>query len=274
SRVAAEPRPDKERSTAARRAFEDGKKAYNIGDFDRAIELWKQAYEYRDDPIFLYNIAQAYRQKGDAQKAIFFYRAYTRESPRAPGGAKPRRGRGALRRPQEHPLGPPPARPAQPGPRAPPASAAAPAASGTGRRRRARRGAAARRGSGPAAHRRRLDHRRRRRGPARDRHRLRAEGALDLRRSRGAEQGGRALDPGASRPRVRRRARLDDRHRRHHRRRHRHRDGRDAGVAGHAILAPGPRRADLDPRPFRREGRDVVLDFRGVRYRPTTPMTP
>jgi len=81
--VGAEPRADKERSTAARQAFEDGKKAYNVGDFDRAIELWKQAYEYRDDPIFLYNIAQAYRQKGDAQKAIFFYRAYTRESPRA-----------------------------------------------------------------------------------------------------------------------------------------------------------------------------------------------
>jgi tetratricopeptide (TPR) repeat protein len=74
---------DKERAAQARQKFEAGKKAYNIGDFDNAIELWKQAYEYRDDPIFLYNVAQAYRQKGDAQKAIFFYRAYLREEPRA-----------------------------------------------------------------------------------------------------------------------------------------------------------------------------------------------
>lgn len=74
---------DRERAQLARQAYEGGKKAYNLGDFDKSIELWKQAYEYRDDPIFLFNIGQAYRQKADYQKAIFFYKAYTREEPRA-----------------------------------------------------------------------------------------------------------------------------------------------------------------------------------------------
>jgi tetratricopeptide (TPR) repeat protein len=73
----------RERSALSRDAYDAGKKHYNLGAFDRAIELWKQGYEYKDDPIFLYNIAQAYRQKGDHQKAIFFYKAYIREEPRA-----------------------------------------------------------------------------------------------------------------------------------------------------------------------------------------------
>jgi len=81
--ASAQHKSDRERSALARQAFDDGKKAYNVGEFEKAIDLWKQAYEYRDDPIFLYNIAQAYRQKGDPPKAIFFYRAYLRESPRA-----------------------------------------------------------------------------------------------------------------------------------------------------------------------------------------------
>ncbi len=74
---------DRKRVREARHAFEAGKKAYNIGDFEKAIELWKQGYELKDDPIFLYNIAQAYRQKGDSAKAIFYYKGYLRELPDA-----------------------------------------------------------------------------------------------------------------------------------------------------------------------------------------------
>jgi hypothetical protein len=74
---------DKERNAAAKELYESGKKAYNLGEFDRAIELWKQGYDKKDDPIFLFNIAQAYRQKGDYQKAIFFYKSYLREDPTA-----------------------------------------------------------------------------------------------------------------------------------------------------------------------------------------------
>jgi tetratricopeptide (TPR) repeat protein len=74
---------DRQRVRQARHAFEAGKKAYTAGDFDKAIELWKEAYELKDDPIFLYNIAQAYRQKGDSAKAVFYYKGYLRELPDA-----------------------------------------------------------------------------------------------------------------------------------------------------------------------------------------------
>ena len=34
-----------DKSDQARKAFEDGKKAYNLGDFDKAVELWKAGYD-------------------------------------------------------------------------------------------------------------------------------------------------------------------------------------------------------------------------------------
>jgi tetratricopeptide (TPR) repeat protein len=76
-------RTDREHTAKARERYDAGKKAYNLGEFEKAIELWKSGYEYKDDPIFLFNIAQAYRQKGDLQRALFFFRAYLREDPRA-----------------------------------------------------------------------------------------------------------------------------------------------------------------------------------------------
>ena len=82
-RAATPSKVDKSRSALARQAFEDGKKAYTAGDYDKAIDLFRQAYEYRDDAALLFNIGQAYRQKGDAQMAIFYYRAYVRERPKA-----------------------------------------------------------------------------------------------------------------------------------------------------------------------------------------------
>src|SRR5689334_23312553 len=57
----------------ARQLFQQGSKYYDLGQFDKAIEAWQQGYDQKPDPGFLYNIAQAYRQKQDATKAIFFY---------------------------------------------------------------------------------------------------------------------------------------------------------------------------------------------------------
>jgi tetratricopeptide (TPR) repeat protein len=71
---------DKERS---QKAYEAGRKAYNLGEFDEAVKLWRQGYEVKGDPIFLFNIAQAYRQLKDYQKAIFYYKGYLREQPSA-----------------------------------------------------------------------------------------------------------------------------------------------------------------------------------------------
>ena len=67
----------------AKELFQQGTTLFNIGEFDKAIEAWQEGYKAKPDPGFLFNIAQAYRLKGDGQKAIFFYRGYLRNSPKA-----------------------------------------------------------------------------------------------------------------------------------------------------------------------------------------------
>jgi tetratricopeptide (TPR) repeat protein len=63
--------------------FEKGKTAFRLGDYDGAIREWTEAYKLKNDPVFLYNIAQAYREKKDFEKAISFYSNYLKESPNA-----------------------------------------------------------------------------------------------------------------------------------------------------------------------------------------------
>src|SRR4051794_40354315 len=67
-------------STQAKEKYEAGKRAYRLGDFDEAIVQWKAGYNIKDDPVFLFNIAQAYREKSDFTKAIFFYESYLKEA--------------------------------------------------------------------------------------------------------------------------------------------------------------------------------------------------
>jgi hypothetical protein len=68
---------------AARQHFEEGTKLFNLGEFAHAVVEYKLAYKAKGDPVFLYNIAQAYRLSGDLQNAVFFYRSYLRNHPSA-----------------------------------------------------------------------------------------------------------------------------------------------------------------------------------------------
>jgi hypothetical protein len=67
----------------AKELFQQGTTFFDLGQFDKAIEAWQEGYKNKPDPGFLFNIAQAYRLAGDAQKAIFFYKGYLRHSPKA-----------------------------------------------------------------------------------------------------------------------------------------------------------------------------------------------
>ena len=67
----------------ARDLFTQGNTYFDLGQFDKAIDAWQSGYQLKNDPGFLYNIAQAYRTMGDAQKAIFFYKRYLSNSPKA-----------------------------------------------------------------------------------------------------------------------------------------------------------------------------------------------
>jgi hypothetical protein len=67
----------------ARELFTQGNTFFDLGQFEKAIDAWQQGYQLKNDPGFLYNIAQAYRTQGDAQKAIFFYKRYLSNAPKA-----------------------------------------------------------------------------------------------------------------------------------------------------------------------------------------------
>jgi tetratricopeptide (TPR) repeat protein len=58
----------------ARQNFDAGERAYNLGEFAKAVELFKQAYDQWPEPAFLFNVAQTYRQMGDCKQALFFYK--------------------------------------------------------------------------------------------------------------------------------------------------------------------------------------------------------
>ena len=67
----------------AKELYEEGKRLYNVGEFDRAIAAWKKGYELHPSPDFLFNIGQAYRRKPENRQALFFYQRYLREKPNA-----------------------------------------------------------------------------------------------------------------------------------------------------------------------------------------------
>jgi len=77
-------------SKSADEWFNEGDKQYTLGNFDKAIESFKRAFELQGDPekqtLYVYNIAQAYRQSNDCSKASFFYK---RTIGSAAGLAKP-----------------------------------------------------------------------------------------------------------------------------------------------------------------------------------------
>jgi tetratricopeptide (TPR) repeat protein len=72
------------KSEEARTHFEEGTKAFNLGDFPRAVKEYRDAYNAKPDPVFLYNIAQAHRLNNDLSQALFFYRSFLRNMPSAP----------------------------------------------------------------------------------------------------------------------------------------------------------------------------------------------
>src|SRR6266700_598089 len=72
----------------AKELYEEGTRYFDLGQFDKAIDAWQAGYREKADPRFLYNSAQAYRLAGDTNKAIFFYKGYLRNAPKASNRAE------------------------------------------------------------------------------------------------------------------------------------------------------------------------------------------
>jgi tetratricopeptide (TPR) repeat protein len=79
---------DRSSDQIARRHHERGTTFYNLGQFEEAIGEYRKGYEQKADPVFLYNIGQAYRQLGALDRALFFYRRYLSTMPNAPNRAQ------------------------------------------------------------------------------------------------------------------------------------------------------------------------------------------
>jgi len=73
----------KESKAEAKRLYLEGTSAYNLAEYPRAIAAYRAAYGIIPEPSLLFNIAQAYRQAGDAKLARTFYKNYLSNSPGA-----------------------------------------------------------------------------------------------------------------------------------------------------------------------------------------------
>jgi tetratricopeptide (TPR) repeat protein len=123
---------------AARKAYGEGARYYNLNQFSEALEAFKRAYWSYEEPSFLYNIAQCHRALKHRREAIDFYRSYLRNAPDSPRRPEVERIVAELEAslakekpsspPPEPALGPPPATAPQPAPSltatAPPAATA------------------------------------------------------------------------------------------------------------------------------------------------------
>jgi len=65
----------------ARQHYKEATKFYELGRWDEAIAEYEQAYSLRDDPSLLFNMAQTYRRKGDAKRALDLYKNYLIKDP-------------------------------------------------------------------------------------------------------------------------------------------------------------------------------------------------
>lgn len=60
--------------------YKEGETQFNLGNFDKAIEAFKQGFSLETSDSkkasYLYNIAQSYRQAGNCKDALFFYKRF------------------------------------------------------------------------------------------------------------------------------------------------------------------------------------------------------
>jgi tetratricopeptide (TPR) repeat protein len=69
---------------AARQAFIEASKYYDLNQFTEALAGFKKAYWNYENPAFLFNIAQCHRALGQKSEAVSFYRSYLRKAADAP----------------------------------------------------------------------------------------------------------------------------------------------------------------------------------------------
>lgn len=77
--------PDK---AAAQAAFAEGQQRYAAGEYLPAAMKFETAFAFDPDPVYLFNVAQAYRLGNACTQAVSFYRRFLEAVPNPPNLAK------------------------------------------------------------------------------------------------------------------------------------------------------------------------------------------
>ncbi len=67
----------------AKQLYLSATKHFDLAEYSEALADYKEAYRLKDDPVFLYNIAQCYRKLNQYPEAVTFYKNYLRRKPDA-----------------------------------------------------------------------------------------------------------------------------------------------------------------------------------------------
>lgn len=76
--------PDDDRRRQASAHYDQGTTYYDLGKYADAVKEYEAAYQLKNEPALLFNIAQAYRLGGNAPEALRAYKAFLRRVPDAP----------------------------------------------------------------------------------------------------------------------------------------------------------------------------------------------
>ena len=74
--------------SAAREHLKAGQTHYALGEFQAAVDEFREVYRLKQEPGLLFNMGQAYRQLHEWQQALFNYRQYLNLKPDAPNRAE------------------------------------------------------------------------------------------------------------------------------------------------------------------------------------------
>ncbi|MFO0738805.1 MAG: tetratricopeptide repeat protein [Labilithrix sp.] len=79
---------DETTTAEAKALFDAGSRAFDLGEYDRAIQSFESAYRLSGAPALLLNIAQAHRLAGNCGEAARFYRKFLEKQPKTPRRAE------------------------------------------------------------------------------------------------------------------------------------------------------------------------------------------
>jgi hypothetical protein len=75
--------PTKEQLEQAKKAYSEGAALFDEGKLPEAIDKFKESYRLSKNPVLLYNIGFTLDQAGQKDKALFYYRKFLADAPKA-----------------------------------------------------------------------------------------------------------------------------------------------------------------------------------------------